>query len=347
MNVRNSCYNYCLMDRNSTLTIWLAEKLSLAPDTIEQNLTLLAGDASFRRYYRLTLADKTYVVMDAPPDKEPVEPFVVIDKGLAQLGLSVPEIYHSDIEQGFLLLTDFGDEVYFQILKDNNADQLYTAALDELVTLQSCKAIADFEIPEFDSAMYTLELERFVFWFLERYLGLALTEEQLQMLETSFRFLIHSALEQPQVFVHRDYHSRNLVWTPEQQVGILDFQDAVTGAVTYDAVSLLRDCYIVWPKAKVLQWLLYYKQKVCDYNQWQEISDQQFIRWFDLMGIQRHLKAIYIFARKFCRDHQAEYLPDINHALNYVHDVIKDYPELKALQDFLRDIVQVRWEQVF
>lgn len=333
--------------RLNALNEWLAQQLSVSTGEIAQNMTHLAGDASFRSYSRLILKGHNYVVMNAPPETEPSVAFVAIDQALAKLGLHVPHIYASDLKRGFLLLSDLGDELYYKMLTADNADQLYSRALDALVILQTCPPLKNYPLGSYDNAMYTLEMERFVFWFLEQYLGLQLSTEQSAMLQRVFKLLIESALSQPQVFTHRDYHSRNLLWLPDQQVGILDFQDSVWGAVTYDAMSLLRDCYIDWPNDRVVKWALEFKEKAWQQHKLAPVSDEQFMRWFDLMGVQRHLKATYIFARKFCRDHQTEYLADVPRTLNYVTDVCKNHPELTELRKFIIDVVQTKWEQVF
>lgn len=334
-------------NRLEALINWVAAVLSKSSDEIVQKISLLAGDASFRRYYRLTLESKTYVVMDAPPEKEPCEPFVAIAKCLEDMGLHVPEIFALDLEQGFLLISDLGDDLYFSSLNSGNADQLYRKALDDLVILQGCKQVKNLTLPSYDCAMYTVELERVVFWFFEQYLSLQLSTEQRAMLNGTFHLLIQEALSQPQVFTHRDYHSRNLLVLADQEVGIIDFQDSVWGAVTYDAVSLLRDCYIDWPKENVIEWALYFKQKTWAAYNFLPVSDEQYLRWFDWMGVQRHLKATYIFARKFCRDGQAEYLTDIPRTLKYIIDVTKDYFELQDLRNFMIEVVQPRLEQIY
>lgn len=332
--------------RLDALNIWTAKQLSLPLTEVAQNMTDLAGDASFRRYYRLKLPNSTYVLMDAPPETESTTPFIAFGQALADIGLSVPEIIAADQKQGFLLLSDLGDDLYFKILTPKNSDELYQQALDALVIMQTCPGVRQLKMGSYDTAMYTLELERVVFWFFEQYLQLTLTSADRKMLNKVFELLINSALAQPQVFTHRDYHSRNLLWLPQKATGIIDFQDSVWGAVTYDAVSLLRDCYISWPQDRVTKWALEFKEKAWAKHQFKPVSDRQFMRWFDLMGVQRHLKATYIFARKFCRDGQTEYLKDVPQTLNYVIEVSKNYSELSELRKFILNTVQPRWEQL-
>lgn len=303
------------------------------------NITPLAGDASFRRYFRVSYDDKTLVAMDAPPDKEDCRPFVAVSKIFQNHDLQVPSIIGSDYEQGYLLLTDFGDDLYFRVLKVANANELYVQAIKELPLIQACQNNAGYVFPDF-APFIQEELLRFREWYLLRHLQLSLTVAEETLLEDTFALLIKSAREQPQVCVHRDYHSRNLLVLPENNVGILDFQDAVWGPVTYDLVSLIRDCYIAWPQKQVLQWANYYHELALDRKIIAEKSSAVFTRWLDLMGVQRHLKAIYIFARKFHRDNNDNYLADIPRALRYVLDVSENYPELQTFKNFLAKVAR-------
>lgn len=323
---------------------WLAKQLAVSIATIEQNLTLIAGDASFRRYYRLVLPQQQYVVMDAPPDKENARPFVAIARELLAAGLEVPIVYAEQLEQGFLLLSDLGDDLYSRMLSAQNMEALYQKALEQLVILQQCHHL-DNVMGYYDDERYSNEMAWFVEWFLEQYLQLDLTPHQ-KMLQTTFRLLIDSALAQPQVFTHRDYHARNLLLLPNQKVGILDFQDSVTGAFTYDAVSLLRDSYVDWPVEKVVKLALYFKDIISSNTKTANVSEAQFLQWFDWMGIQRHLKVTYNFARKFCRDHDPSYLKYLPRTLSYVINISKPYAELKPLRNFIIDVVQPKVEQL-
>jgi N-acetylmuramate 1-kinase len=312
--------------RYLSLIQWLKK---LYPDSAF-NITPLAGDASFRRYYRIQLMDQSLVAMDSPPDKEDCQPFIDLAHIFAKQGLHVPHIYHIDTAQGFLLLSDLGDELYSRCLASQNADCLYQTAIDQLHIIQTISPQA-YAFPSFSAELFREELTRFQEWYLEKHLNLELTLAERNMLSDTFEVLIQNALEQPQVCVHRDYHSRNLLKLLNQNLGILDFQDAVWGPITYDLVSLIRDCYIDWPKHKVMQWATYFYEGITTFR----IDSEQFLRWFDLMGVQRHLKATYIFARKFRRDDTPTYLSDIPRALNYVCDVAQAYPELHPLREFL------------
>jgi aminoglycoside/choline kinase family phosphotransferase len=315
--------------RQQALEHWLNMSCRLT----NYQLQLLAGDASFRRYFRVQpVNDVALIAMDAPPEKENCRPFIAIAKALSAIGLNVPDIFHSDVAQGFLLLTDFGDSLYLKTLSIDNAEALYGKALDALAILQSCPQVPGWTVPLFTADFMYKELQLFKEWFLQRYLDLSLSTQTEKMLESFFHFLANTAAEQPQVFMHRDYHSANLMLLPMNQVGILDFQDAFFGPVTYDLVSLLRDCYIAWPDALVTKLVLQYKAKLPSLA---EVSDQQFIRWFDLMGMQRHLKALLTFSRKYCRDNDANYLQHIPRTLIYILNCSQRYSECEPFQQFL------------
>jgi aminoglycoside/choline kinase family phosphotransferase len=306
-------------------------------------LTAMAGDASFRRYFRIEAGNRQYVAMDAPPERENnCRPFIAISESLRRQGLLTPEIIASDVTAGFLLLTDFGDRLYLNELTAANAEPLYTIALDALAILQSC-TVQNWTIPPFPVEFMYQELQLSKEWFLVKHLGLVLNTQTEKMLTDFFRFLAESAAQQPQVLMHRDYHSANLMVLPDNQVGILDFQDAFMGPVTYDLVSLLRDCYIAWPDQFVKKWVLQYKQKIPALA---NVSDLEFIRWFDLMGMQRHLKALLTYARKMHRDDNANYLQHIPRALHYLAMVAPEYAESHAFNVFLQDAVLPASEKV-
>lgn len=314
--------------RSVLLQNWLGSQLSGA-----YTLTPLAGDASFRRYFRVQTEKDTFVVMDAPPDKENCLSFIKIAKILAAQKINVPEIKAMELNLGFLLLTDFGDNLFLRVLNESNANTLYSLAMDSLIRIQSTKT-ENHSLPSFDSMMIE-ELNNFREWYLEKHLNLNLTVKDNYFFTEIFEKLIESAKQQPQTFVHRDYHSRNLMLLVNNQVGILDFQDSVTGPITYDLVSLLRDCYIAWPISQVHEWTKKYLALILSEKILNNISQEQWLRWFDLMGIQRHLKAIFIFARKWHRDANSNYLVEIPRTLNYVLQVSEQYSDLKNLRHFL------------
>ncbi len=303
----------------------------------DYQLNIASGDASFRRYFRVQVGDESWIVMDAPPAREDCGPFIGISAALSKLGLHMPEVLQQDLEQGFLLLTDLGQQQYLQVLDQGNVDRLYGDALAVLATLQA-GAATHYDFPPYDDALLMTEMNLFRDWLLDRHLGIDLQQQHSDMLEQTFRFLSASAREQPQVPVHRDYHSRNLMYYPAHNPGILDFQDAVLGPVTYDLVSLLRDCYIAWPRERVEAWVSGYHELALQSGILREQNEAQFLRWFDLMGVQRHLKAAGIFARLCHRDHKPGYLQDIPRTVAYIIDVSSRYPELQDLHRFLNAV---------
>jgi len=296
-----------------------------------------SSDASFRRYFRVQFEGESRIVMDAPPDKEDSRPFVVIARKLHAIGLNVPEILAEDLEQGFLLLSDLGSRQYLDELNAQNVDRLYGDALGALATLQACGPDSG-ELPPYDRELLGREMELFREWYLGRHLGLILSDSEQKVLDETFSMLVDSALEQPAVSVHRDYHSRNLM-VSSHNPGILDFQDAVHGPMTYDLVSLLRDCYIAWPRGQVEEWVLGYHDIAIDHGILRGRQPEQFLRWFDLMGVQRHLKATGIFARLNHRDGKPGYLNDIPRTLGYVFEVSTRYPELQPFRELLEEHV--------
>ncbi|MDH5728008.1 MAG: phosphotransferase [Gammaproteobacteria bacterium] len=303
-------------------------------------IVLASGDASFRRYFRITRASdgQSFIAMDAPPDKEDCHPFVDIAQAMRQMGLNTPEIFEQDLTQGFLLLSDFGDEQYQAHLNTESVERLYGDALDALFCLQTEWPKVATTIPDYDHPLLMREMKLFPEWFLGQHLQVQLSTQETEQLQSVFEALAQSALAQPQVWVHRDYHSRNLMLVEKNNPGVLDFQDAVVGAVTYDLVSLLRDCYIAWPIEQVEQWVKQYRQRLSDAG-WSLGDDKRFLRDFDLMGVQRHLKAIGIFARLNHRDGKTGYLADIPRTLTYVQTVCEKYSELKFLNSLISEKV--------
>ncbi len=305
---------------------WLSQHCSYT------HIQALPGDASFRRYFRVYQANSSYIAMDASNEKKSCIPFVAISHALRQLGLNTPDIIAQEIDAGFLLLTDFGDDLYLKKLTAQNAKPLYSCALQALATLQHCHEVPGWTLTLFDAAAMRNELNLFREWFLEKHLGLELLASTQTMLDDTFDFLAETAAKQPQVFVHRDFHSANLLCLPDDQVGILDFQDAFIGPLTYDLVSLLRDCYITWPEKFVMELAKEYWQQLTIAS----LSWSAFQRDFDLMGVQRHLKALLTFSRKFRRDGNAGYLQHVPRTLEYVLMISARYPELHELNIFLQ-----------
>ena len=321
-------------DRAKAILQWLTTDLGFNITQFEP----ASSDASFRRYFRVKHQQQHYIVMDAPPDKEDTAPFIKVAQLFKQAQVNVPDICQKNTQQGFLLLEDFGSECLLDRLNESTVDTLYHDALQSLLTLQSNVDIKTCDLPVYSAELLQTELLLFSDWFLAQQCQLNLNHAQQSILASCHDFLIDSALQQKQVCVHRDYHSRNLMHLSVNNPGIIDFQDAVIGPVTYDAVSLLRDCYIGWSDSQVEKCLTPYYQQLkqldiitCDFSQFQ--------RDFDLMGIQRHLKAIGIFSRLNLRDGKRVYLGDIPRTLQYVIHVSQRYPELKDFHTFLVETV--------
>jgi aminoglycoside/choline kinase family phosphotransferase len=328
--------------RLTALLDWLRTDLGRPVETLEP----ASSDASFRRYFRTREDGRTYIAMDAPPPRENVRPFLAVAGLMRGAGVRTPEIHAADVENGFVLLGDFGTRSYLDGLDSESADSLYGDALSALLRLQTGVDVAAANLPAYDEALLRRELEIFREWFLGRLLGLELRASETVLLDETWRRLIDSALEQPKVCVHRDYHSRNLMVTDEANPGVLDFQDAVIGPIAYDAVSLLRDCYIAWPAERVQGWMAGYRDTLRAAGLLDAAGAERFRRWFDLMGMQRHLKAIGIFARLKLRDGKPGYLKDIPRTFGYVVETGRDYPEFAAFLDFLETHIRPRLTEV-
>lgn len=292
-----------------------------------------SNDASFRRYFRVKINDKNFIAMDAPPDKENIVPFLEIATLFKNANVNTPTILQCNLEDGFILLEDFGSQWLLDELNDENATPLYAKALNDLLPLHTNERLLNANLPAYDAELLRREMALFEQWFVEQLLDDELPQN---LWENVQQLLIQSALDQPIVCVHRDYHSRNLMVLENGDLGVLDFQDAVLGALTYDIVSLLRDCYIDWEQDKIHSWLHDYFQQLkaanvvdCDF--------ETFKRWFDLMGMQRHLKAIGIFARLHLRDEKSDYLKSIPRTLNYVLQVCKNYPQLHEFKTLVEN----------
>ena len=317
---------------------------------------IVSGDASFRRYFRLRferalqcdhelvsenkrhyLLQSQFVIVDAPPAHEDCEQFVHVASLFRRAGVLTPRVLEVDYDRGFMLLQDFGDRLYLPTLQEGvNVDAMYRAAMSSLVQLQAQGDTAG--LPHYDRTLLRKELNLFNDWFCERFLDLMLNDDERDLIERTWTFLEDAALSQPQVCVHRDFHSRNLMLlspdpelNPDQSPGVIDFQDAVVGANTYDLVSLLRDCYIVWPAERVRGWALEFREMALAVGlitNDSEHDEQAFLRDFDLMGLQRHLKVIGIFSRLNLRDGKSSYMADIPLVIDYVLKVAAQHPEM-------------------
>ena len=312
---------------------WLQRDLGLAG----YSFAPASADASFRRYFRVSLADgATRIVMDAPPDKENVDPYLQVAAMFGDIGVNAPRVLERDARHGFLLMTDLGTRMYLpELAKDGQADSLYGDAFDALVRIQSRGDAHSRRLPPYDEKLLRLEMSLFPDWLLARHLGLAMTDAEAKMLASSIDALVALCLGLPQVFVHRDYHSRNLMVCPGDNPGILDFQDAVRGPLTYDLVSLLRDSYIAWPQPRVAAWALDYRRRAAAAGLETGRDDAEFLRWFDLVGVQRHLKVGGIFARLWHRDGKAGYLADIPRTLQYAVGSCARHADFAALGEFI------------
>lgn len=298
-------------------------------------VTPASADASFRRYFRLTGDGQTWIVMDAPPHKEKLEPFVRIATKLDEIGLNVPGIIGCDFTQGFCVLTDLGERPYLNELRPDTVERLYGDALGALVVLQTGTFLDPAFLPPYSREMLLAEMELFRTWYLGRHLGIRLSDQESLMLSAAFAGLADAALQQPQVWVHRDFHSRNLMIDTRHNPGILDFQDAVRGPITYDLVSLLRDCYVAWPRDQVTDWVKGYCVLSRESGLHDMEDEERFVEWFDRMGVQRHLKVAGIFARLHHRDGKSGYLADLPLTLRYLEEATALYSDLRPLHEFL------------
>ena len=295
-----------------------------------------SNDASFRSYWRTQSAGRTWVVMDAPPDKEDIRPWLDVAGRLARAGVHVPDIQAADAERGFVLMEDMGNRLLLPELSESSADRLYGEAMEAILRMQLHADTTG--LPVYDEARLVAEMELMPEWLLKRHLGYTPACGVWDVIEGAFRALETSARAQPQVFVHRDFHSRNLLVTGRDDPGVIDFQDAVLGPVTYDLVSLLRDCYIAWPEARVSAWAEQYRQRLAE-SGIAVPGPEAFLRAFDLMGLQRHLKVLGIFCRLYYRDGKAGYLNDLPLVWKYTRDVGRRHPETAPLIDLIERII--------
>lgn len=301
-----------------------------APAVRADTLRPASADASFRRYFRVDGADgASYILMDAPPPQEDVRPFIHVAELFGKTGVSVPRVLAQDAGRGFLLLTDLGATTYLHQLNTDTAHKLYLDAIDALVLLQA-QSQPDV-LPEYDRALLLRELQLFPDWYIARHRGVTLDDKQQAALQKVFDALLANNLAQPQVYVHRDYHSRNLMVLDSGNPGILDFQDAVYGPITYDLVSLLRDAYIQWDEELVLDWAIRYWEKARRAGLPVANDIDSFYRDFEFMGLQRHLKVLGIFARLYHRDGKAAYLDDMPLVMEYTRKTAGRYRELAPL----------------
>lgn len=315
--------------RFELLSRWVTQDLGRAVSRIE----VASADASFRRYFRAFLRDGgSLVVMDAPPDKEDLGPYLKVAALLSGAGVHVPAVHAVDRERGFVLLEDLGSTPFLpELRRPGRAPTLYAAALDALERIQIDAREASRELGPYDAAALRRELDLMPEWFCGRHLQITLEPAERELIEKTFAWLIGEALAQPVVFVHRDYHSRNLMCLPQDEAGVIDFQDALAGPVGYDLVSLFKDCYISWSRAEVEHFVRVYRSRLIarGATTLAGTTEREFLRWFDLIGVQRHIKILGIFARLWWRDGKSGYLDDLPLTLDYVRDTTARYPELR------------------
>jgi N-acetylmuramate 1-kinase len=315
---------------------WLTSALRLKVRALEP----ASSDASFRRYFRVFLDEASYIVMDAPPQQEDVRPYLKVGALLEALAVHVPHVYERDVPRGLLLLEDLGTSQYLTRLSaGDDPEPLYADALAALARIQLQGAAASRELAPYGREELGRELALMPEWFLGRHLQLALAPAEQQLITDTFEFLTAQALAQPRVFVHRDYHARNLMWLEQGNPGIIDFQDALCGPLGYDLVSLLKDCYIAWPRPRVLGWVSQYRERLAAAGFAGAANPREFLRGFDLIGVQRHLKVLGIFCRLWYRDGKAGYLDDLPRTLGYVREAGTLYPELAPFGAFLEQRV--------
>ena len=306
-----------------------------APDDRAPQWQALHGDAGFRRYFRLA-SEPSLLAVYAPPESENIQAFLEIGGLLRKGGVLAPAVAACEPKRGYLLIEDFGASLYLDVMNSFNADSLYRQAMEALAHIQLCPKDTRI-LGEYSRSKLREEMNLFPRWFVGDLLGYSLSIAEERRLDEAFTALEDNALAQPQVVVHRDYHSRNLIYRPEDAPGVIDFQDAVIGPITYDLVSLLRDCYIRWPDEKVKDWALNYCQMARSLGICDEVDVETFLRWFDLMGLQRHIKVLGIFARLSLRDAKHGYLNDLTRVYRYTIEVAKAHEETLALAQWMEE----------
>lgn len=332
---------------------WVEQQLSAREwqQQAGESLVPLSGDAGFRCYFRVP-SEPSLLAVFSPPETEDNATFITLARFLRDQGIHAPEIIAADLERGFMLLEDFGDRLLLGELTPESVDLLYGEAMMVLLRLQQCP-VSDYAkgnrgkkpLPEYDRHKLRQEMELLRDWFIPQLLSYELSDDEHALLDQTFALLESAALEQPQVLVHRDYHSRNLLVREGEAPGVIDFQDAVCGPLTYDLVSLLRDCYVRWPRERVEAWAMAYGNMAIEVGLLPLVKQQTFLRWFDLMGLQRHIKVLGIFARLWLRDGKSGYLSDLPLVMRYTLDVAEAYPELAAFRQWFIDTLLPLAEQ--
>ena len=324
--------------RLNLLRMWLENDLGFSVN----ELAPASADASFRRYFRARVQAESYIVMDAPPNKEPLDAFIAIDRALIGQSVHAPKIFAQNLNDGFLLLEDMGNTTYLDELNrsQSRADTLYADAIKSLIRCQTgAVEQTDFVLTEYSEQILEQELSLFHDWYLNQHLDVTLSDEQQDIWVNTKQYLIKTCREQPKVWVHRDFHSRNLMVTENEVPGVIDFQDMVVGPISYDLASIFKDCYIRWPRTRQLSWLESYREQACK-TLHLSIETKQLIRWYDLTGLQRHLKVLGIFCRLYYRDGKSNYLSDLPMVADYVLEVLALYPELNDFNQTFASLVK-------
>lgn len=329
------CAGTTNLQANAALHHWVNEQLPGLKVTCSGPITLtpLAGDAGFRNYFRLN-TEPTLIAVDAPPTTEKNEVFVSLAHLLREHGVHAPTVLATDYDRGFLLQEDLGDQQLLGLLNTDSVDALYGEVLTDLLRIQQINT-KTLDLPHYDQPLLRQEMALFTDWFVPKLLGHTLSAAEIQLIEHTFGLLEALAAEQPTVLVHRDFHSRNLMIRDGLAPGIVDFQDGVVGPLTYDLVSLLRDCYIRWPQERVERWALAYGNMAVEVGLMRPVTRETFLRWFDWMGLQRHIKVLGIFSRLHLRDGKDGYLQDLPLVLRYTLEVASSYSELLPFADWI------------
>ena len=297
----------------------------------DYTLEVASADASFRAYYRLTDGDKTVLLMDSSLELDSLKPFLHVTQKLLKVGVKVPHILEENLSEGFLIIEDFGSTHYLDVLDWDNFKELYKKAIDEIVKMQEAESS---DLPTYDKDFLLFEMSLMQDWYMEKLLPVVLSASQKEIIKDSINMIADEVLTQPQdVFVHRDFHSRNIMITSQDEVATIDYQDAMSGAITYDLVSLLKDAYIEFEREDIVELALYFRDK-----KGLHVDDETFMKWFDFMGMQRHIKVLGIFARLYKRDKKKGYLKDIPLVLKYLFDTSKLYEETKPLNKLLKEL---------
>jgi aminoglycoside/choline kinase family phosphotransferase len=297
----------------------------------DYDIKIASADASFRKYYRLSLDNKSVILMDSSLERDSLEPFIKVTEKLLHVRVNAPTVLEQNLDEGYLILEDFGDTNLLDILNKNNFKSYYSKAIDTIVLMQNADTKT---LPLYDKKFLHVEMDLMREWYIEKLLHVSLDMSDIKLIEDTLNFISDTVLTQPQgIFVHRDFHSRNIMISADDKLGIIDYQDAMSGSVTYDLVSLLKDCYIEFDREDIIKLALEFRDKKCLH-----VSDDEFVKWFDFMGLQRHIKVLGIFSRLYLRDKKDGYLKDIPLTLKYVLDTAKEYKQTEKLANLLQKI---------